>query len=147
MTAPTRPDTWPDTWPEPFPDPVPRLADEPFWASLQARQMALQSCEACGHVRYPAAAHCPECLSEAATWHPVSGTAELVTWCTFHRQYLPAFPPPHTVAVGRLAEGPLFVAFLLDGAPQDGAAGSPLAIEYVSDPKGRVLPAFRRTSP
>jgi uncharacterized protein len=131
-------------WPERFPDPVPRPADEPFWKSVQDRAMALQRCADCGHVRYPAADHCPECLSEQASWVPVAGTAELVSWCTFHRQYLPAFPPPHTVAVGRLTEGPLFVAILLDGAPEDGAAGSRLAIEYLEDPGGRVLPVFRR---
>lgn len=132
------------TWPEAFPDPVARPADEPFWQSVQAHHMALQKCARCGHVRYPAAAHCPQCLSEAATWQQIAGTAELVSWCTFHRQYLPAFPPPHTVAVGRLAEGPLFVAMLLDGAPPDGAAGRALSIDYVADPDGRVLPAFRQ---
>lgn len=105
--------------------------------------MALQRCTGCGHVRYPAAQHCPECLSEDAVWLPVSGAAELFSWCTFHRQYLSAYPAPHTVAVGRLAEGPLFVAFLLGGAPGDGAAGRPLAITYVEDAAGRVLPAFR----
>ena len=136
----------PTTWSAPFPDAVPRPADEPFWESVQSRAMALQRCDSCGHVRYPAAAHCPVCLSEQATWRPVAGTAELVTWCTFHRQYLSAFPPPHTVAVGRLPEGPLFVAMLLDGAPPDGSAGQELTLQYVEDPQGRMLPAFRRTA-
>lgn len=130
-------------WPAAFPKPIPRDEDVPFWASVAARRMALQTCGNCGHVRYPSGSHCPQCLSEEAEWRPVSGRAELVSWCTFHRKYLPAFEPPHTVGVGRLEEGPLFVAILLEGHLPDGSAGRPLRIDYVQDPDGTVLPAYR----
>lgn len=131
------------TWPAAFPKPVPRHEDGPFWDSLAGRRMALQRCRGCGHVRYPSGSHCPQCLSEDAEWRPVSGRAELVSWCTFHRKYLAAFEPPHTVGVGRLEEGPLFVAVLLDGHPPDGSAGRPLRVDYVEDPEGSVLAAYR----
>jgi uncharacterized OB-fold protein len=131
-------------WPKAFPAAVARLEDEAFWDSVQHERMALQRCSRCGTVRYPAADHCPECLSPGFKWLPLSGRATLVSWCTFHRQYLEAFPPPHIVAVGRLAEGPLFTAILLDGTPKDGESGAPLRIVYIEDPSGRRLPAFRR---
>lgn len=131
------------TWPAAFPEPVPREEDGPFWAFVDERRMALQHCRNCDHVRYPPGSHCPRCLSEDAEWRPVSGRAELVSWCTFHRKYLPAFEPPHTVAVGRLEDGPLFVAMLLDGPVPDGSAGRALRIDYVADPHGTVRPAFR----
>lgn len=131
------------TWPSPFPPAVPRFEDRHLLESMQARRMALQQCGNCGHVRYPAAERCPECLSAETQWVAVSGKATLLSWCTFHRRYLEAFPPPHTVAVARLAEGPLFVAMLLDGHPPDGASGADLEIVYVKDSEGHVLPAFR----
>lgn len=133
----------PQTWPAEFPAPVERPEDGPFWESVQKHNMKLQHCDECGHVRYPAAGHCPECLSDRVTWQPVIGTATLVSWCTFHRQYLPAFPAPHTVAVGSLPEGPLFVAFMLGNTIAQNASGRSLTIEYVTDVSGMVLPAFR----
>ena len=70
------------------------IYDEPFWESVGAGLMALQRCEACSTVRYPPGPACPHCLSPDCAWQAVSGRAELLSWTVFHREYLPAYPPP-----------------------------------------------------
>jgi hypothetical protein len=47
--------------------------NRPFWDACARGELRLQRCLSCGHLRYPAAIVCPECLSAETEWQAVSG--------------------------------------------------------------------------
>jgi uncharacterized OB-fold protein len=116
--------------------------DRPMWESIAAREMRLQRCDACTQFRYPPAPVCPRCLCTGSTWLPISGRGELLSWAVFHRQYLPAFPPPYVVVAIRLDEGPLLVS----NAPIDQrdalSVGCRMRMDYVHHPDGYTSHRF-----
>jgi uncharacterized OB-fold protein len=72
---------------EPYLKPLPQKQPEnaPFWEGLAQREFRVPKCDACGTfnwVPYPA---CRECLSEAQTWTPISGTGTIFTYTIVHR--------------------------------------------------------------
>lgn len=116
--------------------------DKPMWDSIASRDMRLQRCGHCGHVRYPPAAICPQCLSDEAEWAPVSGRGEILSWAVFHRGYLPAYPPPYNVIAVRLEEGPIMIGNLEGDVPEGTWIGRPVQMRYATMPDGVVLPRF-----
>ena len=117
--------------------------DGPMWDSIQAGALALQRCSASGRLRYPPGPVDPETLSAEYTWETLSGRATLLSWTTFHRQYLPAFPAPHTVVVIRLEEGPIMVSCV---APEFAPAlvmDGPVVLVYGDHPDGYRIPMIR----
>jgi uncharacterized OB-fold protein len=128
--------------------PKPRggVYEKPFWKFLAKRELRLQTCTACGHVRYPPGPVCPRCLSDGYEWTPVSGRGRIVSWTVFHRQYLPQMPVPYTVISVALEEGPLMIGNI--DAPADALKlDMPVALifEDVASPEGDwVIPQWRR---
>lgn len=92
------------------PAPIRGVYAEPFWEYVAAEQLRLQQCDHCQRVWFPPGPSCPRCLSRTWRWTPVSGQGDLLSWATFHRQYLPTVPPPYTVVAVALAEGPILIA-------------------------------------
>lgn len=126
--------------------PFPRffsVDDRPMWESIAGDAMRLQRCAGCGRFRYPPGPVCPECLSMDADWLPIAGRGEVLSWTTFHRQYLPAYPAPATVVAVRLEEGPIMIGNI---GREDAAAlslGAPVEMIYTDHPDGYRLPSFR----
>lgn len=119
------------------------LFDEPMWESIQARAMALQRCSECGRFRYPPGACCPGCLSTEAEWVALSGRGKVLSWTTFHRQYLPAYPSPHTCVAVQLEEGPILVSNVQPELTSGLELGRDVLMYYDIHPAdGYVLPRF-----
>lgn len=127
------------------PAPVRGLYEDAFWQHVANRDLRMQRCDECGRFRYPPGPVCPDCMSLAWTWQPVSGAGTLLSWVVFHRQYFPEFPVPHVVVAAELPEGPVVIADLADGVGADLKAGRPLRIRYdsVSSADGREWTIFR----
>ena len=81
-----------------------------FWNYVQNCELRLQKCSQCSQFRYPPGPVCSRCLSDQYEWQKVAGTGELISWATFHRQYLPQIPVPFTIASVMLSEGPMLIA-------------------------------------
>ena len=111
--------------------PKPRLGiyEKPFWDFIQQRELRLQCCAACAHLRYPPSAVCPRCLASEYVWNKTSGRGRLISWTVFHRQYFPELPVPYTVASVQLEEGPMLIANLLEIEP--GAARLDMPVHVV----------------
>ena len=85
-----------------------------FWEAVQASELKVQKCDACGHLWFPPSDACPQCLSPSYTWAPVSGRATVYSWVVYHHRYHPAFEPPlgkyewlgRTAFVGTLEAAP-----------------------------------------
>lgn len=116
--------------------------DAPMWASVAAGAMALQQCRDCRTWRYPPGPACPDCLSTEYAWVPIAGTGRLLSWTTFHRQYLPAYPPPHTVVAMQLSEGPIMVGHVAPALAGRLAVDAPVRMIYVTHADGYRLPSF-----
>jgi uncharacterized OB-fold protein len=86
----------------------------------------IQQCLDCGYLRYPAARHCPECLSDRADWQRDPGTGTVYASAVYHRSFHPAFQDavPYVVALIQLNSGPqVFSAVLgVDSAVPAGTA-------------------------
>ena len=118
------------------------LYDAPMWGFLaDERRLRLQRCSDCGAWRYPPGPACPECLSPASDWAPVSGGGTVVSWVVFHKQYLPEYPAPYNVAAIRLDEGPMLISNLVEN-PAENPIGRRVALVPVEMGDGVVLPRF-----
>lgn len=87
-----------------------------LWSFVERSELRIQRCGSCGATRYPAAPACDVCLSGEWSWVPTAGVGTVRSWVTMGRQYFAELPPPYTVVVAELPEGPL-VAADLDGDP------------------------------
>lgn len=110
--------------------PVISINDVPMWASMERGALALQCCDQCNTFRYPPAPVCPECLSETATWKPVSGKGSVLSWVIFHRKYFDDHIPPYNSVAVRLEEGPIIVSQLKGDEPPGSWIGETVALAY-----------------
>jgi uncharacterized protein len=117
--------------------------DAPMWDSVAAGAMRLQRCANCGRWRYPPGPSCPACLSTEATWDMVSGGGRLLSWTTFHRQYLPAYPSPATCVAVELAEGPIVIGNIDFAETKKLTVDAPMQLIYGTHADGYALPRFR----
>ena len=116
--------------------------DAPMWESISDDAMQLQRCSHCGAFRYPPGPVCQQCLSTEYDWTPISGEGRILSWTTFHKQYLPAYPAPHTVVAVALGEGPIMVGHVARDKVGDLAIDLPVRIVYVDHADGYRLPMF-----
>ena len=120
--------------------PLPELSgfNAPFLEGLVRHEFSVPRCRDCGDyhwVPYPA---CRTCLSDALSWTPVSGKAELYSYTVVHRGLgVFAEESPYVVAIGELVEQPrpcLITAQLVGTPWQDVRVGLPLQIGFVDIP-------------
>jgi uncharacterized OB-fold protein len=119
------------------------LYDEPMWESIRAERWQLQQCDDCSTFRYPPGPTCPNCLSMATTWRPLSGRAKIISWVVFHRQYFDNYKPPYNVVSVQLAEGPLVISNLVGDEPEGSWIGRDVEICYGTDNADNVIPQVR----
>jgi uncharacterized OB-fold protein len=135
------------TTPTAYEKPLPVKTEEnaPYWDSARAHALELQCCGNCGRFRYPVAPFCPHCLSEEATWKPVSGKATVYSFIIVHQRYDPSFAEdlPYNVTVVELEEGPRLVTNLVGIANDQIRVGMPLTITYEDITEEYTLPKFR----
>ena len=87
------------------PLPVVTELTRPFWDAARAGRLAVQKCQECGKLRFPASPLCDACLATSTAWVEVSGRGTVWSACEFHRSYFPGFDVPYAVALVRLDEG------------------------------------------
>ena len=93
------------------------IDDVHMWKAFEESRLELQRCDDCHAWRYPPAPVCPECLSAASTWTPVSGKGTILSWVIFHKKYFDDHLPPYNSVAIRLDEGPIVVSQLGGEAP------------------------------
>jgi uncharacterized OB-fold protein len=115
-------------------------ASRPIDLLIDAHGIAFQQCLSCGYLRYPAARHCPECLSDQAQWQRDSGRGTVYASAVYHRSFHAAFKAavPYVVALIQLRSGPQLFSALLS-VEQAPAAGTPVrAVIHEVMPDGFV---------
>lgn len=113
------------------PLPLRDAENAPYYDALQRHELRLQRCEN-GHHRFPVSPVCPDCLSPAFTWEPVSGRGTVYSFVIVHQLYDPGFKEdlPYNVAVVELDEGPRLVSTITGCANDDVQVAMRVRVRY-----------------
>lgn len=127
------------------PRPAPIETTKPFWDGLAAEQVRLQRCDDCGTWIYYPRHRCTACLSDALSWHTVSGHGTVYTFTVGRQATHPAFADdvPQLLAVVELDEGVRLTTTLLDVAPEDVTIGMEVEPVFDHGDDGMTLLRFR----
>ncbi len=98
------------------------------WRTRQQRySLKAEVCESCGNTIFPPRDVCPHCAEQRQTWTALSGRGEVYSYTTMYSapagfdEYV-----PYTVALVKLAEGPMVTAQLTDVEAQEVFIGMPV---------------------
>ncbi|MDX3108352.1 Zn-ribbon domain-containing OB-fold protein [Nonomuraea angiospora] len=103
--------------------PEPDRDSRQWWERVGRQEFAVQECDGCGAVRFPARALCPECRAEAWHWREVEPEGVVESWIVNHQPFMPGFGVPYVVVMVRLAAVPgcfVYGNWRGDGAPERG---------------------------
>ena len=133
-----------ETAPYPRPDPQ-NPADAAFWEGIDAGELRIQRCTACGTFRHPPRPVCAHCGSRDREATPVAGRGEVWSFTVIHPPTLPAFAArtPYAAVVVRLDEGVFVVSNLVDCAVDEIAVGMRVALAITAVEPDLRLPLFR----
>ncbi len=127
--------------------PIPEITPElkPFFEASRNGQLVVQKCDGCGALRFPPRRLCPNCLSRAASWTPVSGEGEVYSFIIMHRVYHPAFASqvPYAVATIKLKEGAKMLSNVIGIDPHQIRCGMPVKVSFEKLNDEVTLPMFR----
>ncbi|MBW1817687.1 MAG: Zn-ribbon domain-containing OB-fold protein [Deltaproteobacteria bacterium] len=127
--------------------PLPKVNgdNEEFWKGCREHRLMFQKCADCGHIRWPAAALCPECLSMDTEWIEAGGRGTIYTFAVYHVAYLAAFEEdlPYVVATVELTEGPHLLTNVVGCGPDQVTCGMPVEVAWKDVTAEFSLPKFR----
>jgi len=116
-----------------------------FWEGVEAGELRIQKCNACGVLRHPPAPLCEQCGSSDQGYVVASGRGVVYSHVTHHYPKLPGVELPHTVLLVELEEGVRVVSELADhGAPV--RIGMPVQVAFTKVPGGALRPTFREVT-
>jgi uncharacterized OB-fold protein len=123
--------------------PLPKTTEmsQPFWDATKEGRLSIQRCTTCGAYWWLPELACRDCRTETLEWTDVSGRGEVYSFVVLHQAAVSAFTAPYAVAVITLAEGPRFMADLVDVDPADVTIGMPVQVKF-EDVGPVALPHF-----
>lgn len=123
---------------------IPNVTRElkPFFDAARNHQLAVQKCDACGTLRFPAAPLCLACDSDKASWVTVSGRGQVFSFTVMHRAYHPAIKVPYTLAVIELNEGVKMTSNIIGIEPSKVKCGMPVEVVFEKLNDEVTLPKF-----
>jgi uncharacterized OB-fold protein len=127
------------------PLPTPGKLTAPYWEAAKNHEFKLQKCDECGHIWFPPAVCCPQCLSESFTWTAMSGRAQIWSWIDMWQMYYRGFADerPYTVAYVELEEGPRLMSSIVGLVGSELRVGMPLEVVFDDVTDEITLPKFR----
>lgn len=95
--------------------PVPTPETQPFWDGADDDRLHITRCTRCGRTFFPPGPVCPHCTSRDIEWFDACGEATLYSFVIHQRPHrLWDTDGPRSVALVRLAEGPMLVSSVVD---------------------------------
>jgi len=106
--------------------------NEPYWASVKARDLKLPFCMRCEAAFYPPQSRCPRCLGDRLEWRHASGRGRLYSWVVVHQVYDKSFADrvPYVVAAVQLEEGPRLITNVVNCPTEGITADMPVRAVY-----------------
>ncbi|MFC6934545.1 OB-fold domain-containing protein [Actinomadura yumaensis] len=101
-----------------------------FWEGVDAGELRVQRCAACGTLRHPPGPMCPRCHSTDRDHVVASGRGTVHSYVVHHHPPVPGRTPPYVVAVVELEEGVRIVGNVNGCAPEDVKVGMPVRLTF-----------------
>jgi hypothetical protein len=94
--------------------------------------LVIQRCTACGELRWPPLAGCPECRSRDTTWDEVAPSGTIWSFVVYHRAFAAELKNeiPYTVVMVELDDGPYLVGRFVNTG-RAAAVGDRVAAEFM----------------
>ncbi|WP_219217142.1 Zn-ribbon domain-containing OB-fold protein [Variovorax boronicumulans] len=118
---------------------------QPYWDALDAGELRVQRCTACGTWRHYPRPMCTACHDFGHAWLPVSGAGTVHSWTVTHQSPLPGFTEavPFVLVTVDMAEGIRMLGLLKDLDPDRLHIGLPVRASVETVPGGEPQPVFR----
>jgi uncharacterized OB-fold protein len=116
-----------------------------FWEGVEAGELRIQRCNACGVLRHPPSPLCDRCGSSDMGYQVASGRGVVYSHVTHHYPPLPGVERPHVVLLVELEEGVRIVSELAE--PAEVSIGMPVQVAFTKVPGGALRPTFRPVAP
>ena len=121
-------------------------ATEPYWAAAREHRLVVPRCLDCGTYRFPPAAICWNCRSEAVEGVEHDGQAELYSFTVMRHGVIPAVTEALPIVIGAVelpgTGGCRVIADVIGCEVEDVHIGMPLELDWYDAPDGS-LPCFR----
>lgn len=131
--------------------PLPKINSDTqtFWDGCRQHVFRIQKCGDCGHLRWPPAFLCPNCLSKNTHWITASGRGTVYSYAVYHVAFDPAFQEdlPYVVALVALEEGPHILSNIVGCNPQEVICDMPVEVIWNEATEAVTLPQFRPADP
>jgi len=108
-----------------------------FWNGLEKGKVYASKCKKCGHITFPPAADCSQCLNQEMEWVDIQGEGEIETFT--HIVIRPASfqsHPTYTVAVAKMSAGVKVLAWLTSAKLSDVKVGAKVKLAAVQSEDG-----------
>jgi uncharacterized OB-fold protein len=132
-------------FPDGMPQPMADIESVPWWQAAAEHRLVVQRCTECAHMRLPPAPLCPECRSNSADWHEVSGRGELYTYTVVHRPIAADQQVPFVIGVVELegGGGVRMISNVVDAAPDELRVGMAVEVAWEDMSADLAIPRFR----
>ncbi len=117
---------------------------EAYWAACAERRLTVQVCQDCGHHQHYPRPFCLSCQSDALRLVAVSGAGVIYALTTMRLPVIGALPPPYSLALVDLEEGPRLLTNIVSDREQVPRIGAPVVVAWREREAGLPpLPVFR----
>jgi uncharacterized OB-fold protein len=125
--------------------PMMSMDAQPYWDGLQAGQLWVQCCGACGQLRHYPRPMCPACQSFEVERVVLAGPGTVHSWTRPHQSALPGFADqvPFTLLTVDMAEGVRVLGRLVDADLAGLQVGAAVAATVELAASGQAQPVFR----
>lgn len=118
-----------------------------FWEGVEAGELRIGTCQACGQLHHPPQPICRSCGSTDMGFTVSSGKGVVYSHVTHHYPKLPGVELPHTVLLVELEEGVRLVSEWAAGeAPETTYIGQQVQAAFTKVPGGALRPTFKAVS-
>lgn len=115
-----------------------------FWEGTSAGELRIQSCNACGALRFPPGPACPDCGALDRGYVVASGRGTVFSYVVHRHPPVPGRELPILIGLIDLEEGVRMVGELVGTEADEVSIGMPVALELRRIDDDLTLPTWRR---
>jgi len=127
-----------------YPQPHETPTNAPMLAAWREGALALQKCDACGHVFFYPRSVCPKCWDPGLAWFRSDGRGRIVSFSRVHRGLAQAFADEAPVVLAEIAitEGALLLARVICADAEAIQSDMPVRLLSMPEAARYPLPTF-----
>jgi uncharacterized OB-fold protein len=115
-----------------------------FWAGTAVGELRIQSCNACGALRFPPGPACQSCDAYDRGYVVARGAGTVFSYVVHRHPPVPGKELPIVIALIDLDEGVRMVGEVVDVSPEEIAIGMRLRVDFHRIDDELTLPVWRK---